>query len=134
MFNTADLWSVHRSAGLLKVYGWIPYVSSMHLCMWCLFDCLTTRQLNCNLYSTMSDQLELIEWINEESKRRKRKRVVLTNCLFMCVSVLQCDLPVIPIARLSSQVLVWAQFFCCIYFSQLANYCFVYDIIVPLNY
>ena len=27
----------------------------------------------------MSDQLELVEWINEENKRRKRKRIVLTR-------------------------------------------------------
>ena len=27
----------------------------------------------------MSDQLELIEWINEENKRRERKRIVLTK-------------------------------------------------------
>ena len=31
------------------------------------------------LYSPKSDQLELVERINEENKRRKRKRIVLTK-------------------------------------------------------
>ena len=31
------------------------------------------------MYSLMSDQLELVEWINEENKRRKRKRILLTK-------------------------------------------------------